>query len=62
MEVKPGLRKVTGGALAGAIATIAIYVAQIYEVAVPPGFEGALATLLTLGIVYFTKESYTSAS
>lgn len=54
-----GKRKVTVGALGGAIATILVFVLQSYDVDVPDGLHGVLATAVTALAVYVTREHYT---
>ena len=54
-------RKITYAAIGGAIASVvmggvAIAWPDIYT-RVPPGFEGAVATLAALGLGYYVKEN-----
>lgn len=58
IDVTPGINKVSRGGLAGAAATAIVGIAQLFGIPVPPGVEGALATLFAVGLFYYTKETY----
>lgn len=50
--------KVSGGVAAGAVATIAVFVAQAFGLDVPAGVEGALAVLISAIAGYFIPDNH----
>lgn len=55
----PGTRKVTVGALSGALVTVASFIAAEAGLPLTPEVTGAAATLVTALLVYMTRETYT---
>lgn len=55
---KPGTRKVTVGALSGAVITILAYALSYYEIKVPAEIYAALSTIASTVAVYMTSETY----
>jgi hypothetical protein len=60
-EAKPSLvpsRKVTSGALGGAVATIALWVIDAAGVDVPQAVAGAITTVFAIAIAYLVPASH----
>lgn len=55
---RPGTRKVTVGALSGAIVTVALYCLDLNGSTVPPEVYAGATTMLTALLTYMTRESY----
>ena len=55
---KPGTRKVTIGALSGAVVTIIAYALTKNDVELPQEIFAAASTVVTALLVYLTKETY----
>ena len=56
----PGTRKVTVGALSGAVATIVVFAIEFFGgKPLPPEVAAATATVATAVLVYMTKETFT---
>lgn len=55
----PGTRKVTVGAISGAIVTIIAYVLSKNGVTLPQEVFGAASTVVTAAFVYLTHETFT---
>lgn len=49
-------RKVTAGALAGALVTIAVYVGELFEVQVPAEVAASAVTVLTFATSYLVRD------
>ena len=49
-------RKVTAGALAGALVTIAIYVGELFEIVVPADVAASAVTVLTFATSYLVRD------
>ncbi len=56
---KPGTRKVTVGALSGAIVTVVVYYLSTTGIQVPAEVVAAATTLVTALLVYRTTETFT---
>ena len=56
--IKPGTRKVTVGALAGALVTIIFAILQSNGLTIPNEVFGAASTVATAFLAYMTTESF----
>ncbi|UJB73439.1 hypothetical protein HRE53_33170 (plasmid) [Acaryochloris sp. 'Moss Beach'] len=58
-KIKPSTRKVTVGALAGALVTVGVWViGETTTIEIPDPVSAALGTILTAIFVYNTEETY----
>tara|TARA_E500000318_G_scaffold111826_1_gene131991 strand:+ start:6064 stop:6309 length:246 start_codon:yes stop_codon:yes gene_type:complete len=57
--VKPGTRKVTVGALSGALVTVVLYLLGENGMTVSGEVTGAMSTIVTTFLVYMTTETFT---